>query len=179
MSVRVWTSVVLIAMMGCAQRTAPPVTMGQDVRGLPDQESWNSRVVFSDSGMVKAILVAAHAAVYDGRHETVLDSGVTVDFYNADGSHTSRLRARRGRVDDLTKDLEAFEQVVFQSDSGTVVKTEYLRWDNATKRIRSDRFVTVDAPKEYLEGYGFEADQSLKNYVIYRVSGRAEMRDEK
>ena len=165
-----------IAFLSCTQRAAPPVSTTKDWRGMPDQESWNSRVVFSDSGTVKAILNANHVAMYETRHETILDSGITVDFYDPDGSHTSLLRADRGRVDDLSKDLEAFHNVVFRSDSGTVVKTEYLRWDNATKKIRSDRFVTVDSRKEYLEGYGFEADQSLKNYVIYRVSGRAEIR---
>jgi LPS export ABC transporter protein LptC len=161
---------------GCTQRTAPPVSNTTDSRGLPDQESWNSRVVFSDTGVVKAILFATHVASYDARHETTLDSGVTVDFYNPDGAHTSQLKAKRGRVDDLTKDLDAYENVVFRSDSGTVVKTEYLHWNNTTRKITSDKFVRVDSPKEHLEGYGFEADQSLKNYVIFRVSGQAELK---
>jgi len=169
----------ILLMAGCTQRAAPPVSNTDDARGLPDQESWNSRVVFSDDGIVKAVLVATHVSMYESRHETILDSGITVDFYDPDGTHTSLLKARRGRVDDLSKDLEAFDQVVFRSDSGTVVKTDYLRWNNTTRKITSDRFVTVDARKEYLEGYGFEADQSLKNYVIFRVSGRAELRDMK
>lgn len=165
----------LAAAAGC-NRTSAPVPSGSTAwRGMPDQESWNSTVTFSDSGRVSAILTAAHISRYDARRETMLDSGLVVDFYTKKVEHGSRLTARQGRVNDATKDLEAFGNVVFRSDSGTVVTTDYLFWDNARKKVRSDKFVRVVSPKEQLEGYGFEADQNLKNYVIFRVSGQAEL----
>jgi LPS export ABC transporter protein LptC len=163
----------------CGRQGTPPIAGGADWRGLPDQESWNSKVIFSDSGRTRAILKATHISQYEARRETLLDSGVTVDFFDGDGAHTAVLTSRRGRVNDETRDLEAFENVVFRSDSGTVVKTEYLLWENAQKKIRGDKFVTIDSPKEHLEGYGFEADQNLKNYVIFRVSGQTEFVKEK
>ena len=67
--------------------------------------------------------------------------------------------------------------MVFTSDSGTVVRTDYLFWDQTRKKVRSDRFVTVTNPKERLQGYGFEADQGLKNYVIYHISGQATVKE--
>ena len=126
---------------------------------------------------MRAILDAEHVRMYEARRETLLDSGLVLHFYSNSGEHTSKLTARRGRVDDATRDLEAFDNVVFESDSGTVVRTEYLYWDNDTRRVRSDRFVTVTSPTERLQGYGFSADQGLKNYVVYRVSMEAEMKE--
>jgi LPS export ABC transporter protein LptC len=173
------TALLLVAAPGC-KRSAAPVPSGSEAwRGLPDQESWNSTVSFSDSGVLRAILTAAHISRFDARQETLIDSGLVVDFYTKNGDHGSRLTARRGRVNDATKDLEAFENVVFRSDSGTVVTTEYLFWDATQKKVRSDKFVRVVSPKEQLEGFGFEADQNLKNYVIFRVSGQAELVKEK
>lgn len=171
----VTAALALAVLAGCDQRKLTPPRGGIDGTGLPDQESWQSHITFSDSGRVKAVVEAGHIRMYDERHETLLDSGVVVDFYDSRGLHSSRLTADRGRVDDATKDLEAFDNVVFTSDSGTVVRTEYLYWENARRKVRSDRFVHVKSAKEELQGYGFEADQNLKNYVIYRVSGQAEL----
>lgn len=166
---------IVLALAGCGEKNKPAVTAIQNAGAIPDQESWKSRIVFSDSGLTRAIVNAEHIRMYEARRETLLDSGLVVHFYSMSGVHTSKLTALRGRVDDATKDLEAFDNVVFSSDSGTVVRTEYLFWDHDTRRVRSDRFVTVTSPKERLQGYGFEADQGLKNYVIYRVSLEAEV----
>jgi LPS export ABC transporter protein LptC len=162
---------------GCEDKVKPPVR-DFDTRGeLPSQESWNSKIVFSDSGVVRATVSASHIRVYEERMETLLDSNVIVDFYDRNGLHSSNLRADRGKVNDNTKDLEAYDNIVFKSDSGTVVKTDYLFWDSESKKVRSDKFVTITSPKEHIQGYGFEADQSLKNYVIRRVSGQAEVEE--
>ncbi len=39
--------------------------------------------------------------------------------------------------------------------------------------IRSDRFVTIVKPDETITGEGFESDQALKKYRIFRGSGKA------
>lgn len=153
-------------------------TTVKDIAGdeLPDQESWNSTTTFSDSGRVRAILQSGHIRMYEGRQETLIDSGLVVDFYGRNGEHTSTLTADSGRVNDETKDLEAFHNVVFRSDSGTVVETEYIFWENFKKKVRGDRFVTITSPTERLQGYGFEADQDLRNYTVFgTVSGEAEI----
>ncbi len=167
----------LFAFAGCKDKVKPPVEAFSMEGEIPSQESWHSRIVFSDSGIIRAAMYADHIRVFDERMVTLLDSNVTVDFFDKSGNHTSQLRADRGTVNDLTKDLEAFDKIVFKSDSGTVVKTTYLFWDNDLKKVRSDKFVRIVSPKERLQGYGFEADQSLKNYTIYRVSGEAEIKE--
>ncbi len=164
----------VFGLAACGGKTKPPVATSVPEE-LPDQESWTSTVTFSDSGQVRAILRAGHIRMYKSRSETLIDSGLVVDFFGRDGEHTSTLTAKRGRVDDEYKDLEAFENVVFRSDSGTVVETEYILWENINRRVRGDRFVTITSPTEKLQGYGFEADQDLKNYTVYgKVTGEAE-----
>ncbi len=159
---------------GCEQKVKPRVTRLMKTE-LPDQESWNSTVILSDSGRTRAQVRAGHIAMYRSRQEIILDSNIVVDFFNASGEHSSVLTAKRGRVDDATKNLEAFGDVVVVSDSGTTVRTDYLAWDNRSRRVHSDAFVTIQSPTEFLQGYGFEADQGIRNYKIFRVSGRTEL----
>jgi hypothetical protein len=43
-------------------------------------------------------------------------------------------------------------------------------WRNKDRKIVSDKFVTILSPKEKIQGYGFESDQSLRNYIIYNIT---------
>lgn len=166
---------ILLGAAGCGDK-AKPALSGLTPDQLPTQESWNSSVTFSDSGRVRAIMKSGHIRMFEEARETLIDSGLVVDFYDRSGRHSSVLTAKRGRVDDRTRDLEAFDSVVFRSDSGTVVVTDYIFWDSALKKVRGDRFVTITSATEHLQGYGFEADQDLRNYTVFgTVSGQAEI----
>jgi len=160
--------------MGCEEKVKPTVL--SDVTGaqLPSQESWNSTITFSDSGTVKAIVHAGHIYSFDNSSATHLDSGVLVDFFDELGHHTTTLTSKQGMVDEGTNNLEATGNVVVKSDSGTVVYTEKMLWNNQRQLIHSPEFVRIVSPKERLQGTGFESDHNLRNYRIFRVTGTAE-----
>lgn len=138
---------------------------------IPTQESYNSTVTFSDSGKTKAILVAGRIRTYGKFGYTLIDSGAKVDFYKS-GVYSSTLTGKRGKIFDATKDVEVYDSVKLVSENGSVLTTQKLYWINKTQRIKSDEFVHIKTPNEDIQGYGFEADQNLKNYVIYKVSGQ-------
>ena len=84
------------------------------------------------------------------------------------------LTALRGRVDDITNDFEARGSVVVRSDSGTILKTEELYWNNKRERVHTEAFVEIVSPTEEIRGMGLESDQSLTHYTILRVTGKAQ-----
>jgi LPS export ABC transporter protein LptC len=157
---------------GCGERVRPSVTPVQQA-SIPDQESWKSRVTFSDSARIRAVLWAGHIAVFQEQRYTLLGDSIHVDFYNSLGVHTSILTARRGKVNDETRDLEAYDDVVVISDSGTTLKTDRLFWNNATQEVRTDSYVDITSPTERIRGHGMVSDQGLRNYRIFRVTGQA------
>jgi LPS export ABC transporter protein LptC len=160
-----------LALSACEEKVKPTVVPIATTE-LPSQESWNSTVVFSDSAHLKAVLWSGHISAFASRQVTELGDSVHVDFYNELEQHTSLLTARRGIVHDATRDLEAYEHVVVVSDSGTVLRTESLFWNNLTRKIHTDAFVDITSPKEHIMGHGMESDQGLKNYRIFRVTGQ-------
>ncbi len=164
----------LIALGGCEEKVKPSVLSGISGTQLPSQESWNSTITFSDSGIVKAIVKAGHIYAYDNSRVTHLDSGVVVDFFDEFGKHTTQLTSVRGSVDEGTNNLEATGNVVVKSDSGTTVYTEKMFWTNQKQLIHSPEFVRIVSPKEQLQGTGFESDHNLRNYKIFKVTGTAE-----
>ncbi len=136
---------------------------------MPSQESWNSTITFSDSGKTKAILWAGHLKKFDEKRETFMDENIKVDFYDQNEIQTSTLTSKNGRVDESTNNLYAIDSVVVSSDS-VIIRTDEMMWRNKDRKIVSDKFVTVISPNETIKGYGFESDQSLRNYVIYNIT---------
>jgi len=161
--------VLLLELASCDDKFKPTQT-NLNAQDSPSQESWNSKVIFSDSGNTKAILNAGHISVYTNKGYTLIDSGATVDFFR-DGVKVSTLEGRKGKIDDRTKDIEIFDSVVVVNNEGSELKTQKLFWNNRTQKVSSDEFVSIKTPNEAIEGIGFESDQNLKNYKIYKVSG--------
>ncbi len=174
---RVFTSLVvcvwmLVLMTGCEEKLKPAVSNTVVSQDLPSQESWKTTITMTDSGKLIAILKTGHLATYTEKQYTLFDSGVVVDFYDEFEHHTSVLTASNGRVNDLTKDLEAHGNVVVISDSGTTLKTQDLYWNNRTKKVTTPAFVDILSPTEHIQGTGFESDRGLKNYTIFKVTGQ-------
>lgn len=162
---------ILLLFISCKREDVKPHIDSSFSGGeLPAQESWNSKVFFTDSGKTKAVLYTGHLQIFNNRKETILDEGLKVEFFNSLEMKTTTLTAKRGRVDERTNDLFAIDSVVAVNDSGIVVRTDELMWRNKDKKIISNKFVTIDSPKEHIEGYGFESDQHLRNYVIYNIT---------
>ena len=161
-----------LLVISCEEKIKPPVSFGLG-RDVPSQESWNAQIIFTDSGRVNGILRAGHIAMYADRKFTMLDSNIIVDFFDEHQQHTSVLTAKHAKVNDVTNDFEAHENVVVISDSGSTLKTEDLYWTNATRKIHTPAYVEITSPKEQLQGHGFESDQDLKHYTIFKVTGQA------
>lgn len=161
----------ILAILGCdEEKVQPRVDTSLDSREMPSQESWNSVIHFTDSGRTTAILHVGHVCMFTEAQETLIDSGLQVDFYNKQEIHTTTLTSDSGRVDDKTKDLYAFGNVFVVGEDNMTLETEKLQWRNKDKKIVSDQFVTITTPQEQIKGYGFESDQTLDNYVIHRIT---------
>ena len=163
----------LLPLVACEEKLKPSIATNL-ASDLPSQESWDAKIVFTDSGKLSGILRAGHIASYAEKKLTYLDGNITVDFFNERQEHTSVLTAQRGTVNDVTHDFEARENVVVVSDSGTTLRTEVLYWTNTTRKVHTPAFVSIKSLKEQLQGHGLESDQGLKHYTILKVTGEAE-----
>jgi LPS export ABC transporter protein LptC len=163
-----------IFIYSCSSDKIEPVkTNLESSDSIPSQTSYDATVTFSDSGKVKAILKAGRIRVFSKYNYTIVDENAVVDFYK-NGEHASTLTGKRGKVYDATKDVEVYDSVKLVSDEGSTLTTNKLYWVNKTQRIKSDDYVHIITKSEDIRGYGFEADQNLKNYVIYKVSGEVQ-----
>jgi LPS export ABC transporter protein LptC len=157
----------------CQSKPEPPrVDATYESDNYPIQKTWNAVVSFSDSGFVRAVLNAGYIAQYprNGQLEKQIEGGLKVNFLNGKGEISSVLTSKKGLVY-INNNMLAYDSVVVISTENTIITTDSLRWDASDKMIRSNSYVKIQKPTEIITGYGFESDQGLKNYRIFKVSG--------
>jgi LPS export ABC transporter protein LptC len=144
-----------------------------DDKNKPDQTVNDVKISFVDSNYTKATMKAKLGRVFSKLSETWLNGDVVVEFYSkASNSRIGVLTSDSMKVDDATRDMYAFGKVKMVSDSSRVtLETTLLKWSNKEKKIKSTEFVRIISPNETLQGYGFESDEKLTHYKIYKVTG--------
>lgn len=68
--------------------------------------------------------------------------------------------------------FEFFGNVVVETGSERVLRTEQLLWDEIGSRFNTSRFVTITTPQDSITGYGFSGDQDLIRYNLSTVTGQ-------
>jgi LPS export ABC transporter protein LptC len=166
-------AVAMLGATGC-QKDDSPLNRAQIAADAPDEESWNATIIFADSNWTKARLQVGHARKYYARGQTLLDSGLYVEFYARDGSLNATLVADSARIDDRTSDMIAYGDVHIESDGGArIVDTDRLHYDHKDERVHSDAPVAIvdNIKGQKLRGIGFTSNTSLTTYTIFRVTG--------
>ena len=144
----------------------------RETEQLPDQEIWNGVIEISRQGLTQSIVRAGHIESYEKKKITLLDQGVTIDFFDKKGQHTSKLTAKRVRIEEKTDLFKAQDSVVVVSDSGAVLQTERLYWDRKRQRIHSDTLVFITTEFDSLRGYDFESNEDLTSWQLKRPTGQ-------
>ncbi|MFZ4526344.1 MAG: LPS export ABC transporter periplasmic protein LptC [Chlorobium sp.] len=170
---------VILMLSGCGDPAKERRSPDTAFIGLnhPVQEGWTIRISLTESGLKRGVIDAGHGAEYrvNGRSEHHLDGGVRVTLFDANGDATTIITAQKAVIHD-NQDIVAQGNVVITagvSENTTVIKTESVKRTANDKMIRSDRFVTISKHDETIRGEGFESDQALKKYRIFRGSGEA------
>ncbi|MDZ4746588.1 MAG: LPS export ABC transporter periplasmic protein LptC [bacterium] len=166
--------VILLCLVGCRERTPIKKSDQDPFLTAPAHVSFGVTVKFTDSARTKAILRSTVARIFEDRQETTMGDTVIVDFYSVtSGKRVARLTADSAIVDDRTKNMIAIGHVVVYSDSSrTTLSTPRLLWENTREMMSSTEDVRIVTPRETILGTGFESDQYLTSYRIFKVHGR-------
>lgn len=170
----VWLTTLVLILATC-QEPAVVKQRGSSKDMYPDHESWESTIIISQNGLRVAVADSERMIKYDDRNVAHLTGQVNVDFYDEQGRHVSHLSADSAEVDTKTSTMSAFGQVVIRSDSGLVLETETLRWDDKYEMMATDDTVLfTTSESDTLYGIGFESDVDLTHWKIYRPWGVTE-----
>jgi len=164
---------VLLISWSCAQQeTAKPVEYTGPLREIENVE-----MLYTEKQTIKVKLQAKKIFEFNNG-DREFPEGLYLEFYSEAGVLTSTLQANsafffkaeekwRGRGKVEVKNIAKGEQL----------NTEELFWKRDTKRIFTDKFVTIRQESEVLYGTGLEAAQDLSDYTILKPEGEFDVKD--
>ncbi|MGH7538314.1 MAG: LPS export ABC transporter periplasmic protein LptC [Gemmatimonadales bacterium] len=122
-------------------------------------------------GVMRARVRADTAFFYQSTHSAELRD-VHVTFYSRDGHETSTMSAREGTYHWASGDMEGRGNVVVVGASdGRTLRSEVMRYQQATDKVSSDKAFVFDAPGRHVEGDGFTSDPDFRNVIATRPRG--------
>ena len=139
---------------------------------MPDQESWSVIIILTNEGTIRAKVRSGHLEKYNEKEFVMLDSSVTVDFFDNKEQHTSVLTSEKAEINQASNDMEAMGNVVAVSDSGITLYSESLTWNSREEKLRTkDNIMITTLETDTLYGVGFESNSDLKNWKVLSPSG--------
>jgi LPS export ABC transporter protein LptC len=154
---------------GCSSPTSkePPV---EKTDRVPDQILEGFTMIITDQGVKKSRFSAMRAMVYNDEDKVESDD-VRVEFYRSNGEHYSTLWADRGILDTETKDMDAYGNVIVETQDDIRLETESLHWDEDNDLISTEDAVKLIQGGKTIEGIGMLSDPSLTDVKIHEPTG--------
>lgn len=120
---------------------------------------------------VRQSLVEADTAYYYEAARRFELKGVKVTFYSENGTESSVLTSREGTYFMQTQNMEARGNVVVVSTDGRTLRSEKLRYDQATNKLSTDIAFTFEGPSASGSGNGFISDPDFRDVIIQQGRG--------
>jgi LPS export ABC transporter protein LptC len=129
--------------------------------------------LISDSGRIRYRVISEVWKVYDKATEPYWYFPKKVYFERFDDSlrtesmvqsDTARYYTRR-RMWELRKNVKLINL------KGEKFETSLLYWDQRAQRIYSDSFIRIEQEDQVLTGYGFESNEQMTVYKIFKPTG--------
>jgi len=142
----------------------------------PFVEADNIRTVYSDSTVTRIILRAQKQLELQNG-DRVFPKGIWVEFFDEQGKKTATMSANEAIYHKDRNFYNAKGKVVVKNlEEGKQLKTEELNWDPDTKKVYTDKFVTIETGEDMiLTGEGLEANQDFSRYKIKKPHGEGEL----
>jgi LPS export ABC transporter protein LptC len=130
-------------------------------------------VIHTDSGYIKVVLTAPKAITnkYADDPYTEMPDGLYAVFYNKKGDQDSYISAQYGISYDKRDVVVLKHKVEVVNTLQEKLNTEELTWNRQTKKIYTDKFVTITTPEETISGYDMEADEDFSNWTLKKATG--------
>ena len=139
---------------------------------LPDMVSTGVTTLISDSGLIRYKLITDEWLIYTKRNPSfwAFEKGVYLEkfdsLFRVDGS----IKADTAYFYDAKKLWELKGNVHIQNQNGDKFDTQQMFWDQTQERIYSDKFIRIEQLDDILTGIGFESNQTMTDYRIFKTT---------
>jgi LPS export ABC transporter protein LptC len=124
----------------------------------------------SDSGRIRYRIFTEIWKVYDKAKDPYwyFPKKIYLERFNDSMKVESLVQSDTARYYSNRKLWELKKNVKLINLKGEKFETSFLCWDQMQKRIYSDSFIRIEQQNQIITGYGFESNETLTKYKIYK-----------
>jgi LPS export ABC transporter protein LptC len=142
----------------------PEVIKDLVIQNLPELTEHNLETIYTDSGKIQVILRSPILERYTDEQKNARNEftkGINVVFFKGKPDPQASITSKYAVYTEKDKLWELRDSVVVVNESGSMLQTELLYWNEAKDRVWTDRFVKYTTKDQILMGTGFESDSRL------------------
>lgn len=167
------TVIVMLLFSSCSGRKKELGAAITERDSLPVMETLGVTTLISDSGITRYRIETDEWLVFDKKTPSywAFEKGVYLENFDTLFQVTSSIRSDTAYYYDKRKLWKLIGHVFIKNVKGEKFNTELLYWDQTKEKVYSDQFIRIEQPDRIITGYGFDSDQRMEDWTIYRISG--------
>lgn len=172
-TVAAWATVMFLFFPSCGGKDKKLAEAIDENDSLPDMHSTGIISYVSDSGMIRYKIVTDEWSVFSKKNPPywAFEKGLYLEKFDTLFRVDASIKADTAYYYEKKELWELKGNVHIQNQLGDKFDTELLFWDQAKRRIYSDRFIKIEQEDKTLTGYGFESNQEMTEYEIFTPTG--------
>ncbi len=162
--------VMVLFFFSCKDKNEGLVTFSYDPESVPTLITDSATQLVSDSGITRYKMVYDVWMVFDKAKEPYwyFPEGLYLERFTPDFEIEATVEADTAwyyTEQDLWK---LIKNVHVENMQGEQFDSEELYWDQKNGRVYSDAYIEIQRGESQLKGYGFESNEHMTNYRIFR-----------
>ncbi|MBO5915779.1 MAG: LPS export ABC transporter periplasmic protein LptC [Bacteroidales bacterium] len=157
----------------CKKEKTDTIANFADRKAVPAMYVDSVTTLISDSGRIRYKVIAHTWKVFDQADEPYwyFPEGVYFERFNDSLEVESIVRGDTARYFTEQELWELKNDVLVKNLSGEQFETNLLYWSQQKHKVYSDSFIRIQQADQILTGYGFESNESLSKYKIFKIKG--------
>ena len=162
--------VMLLLFLSCKDKNENLVAFAYDPEVVPTMVTDTVTTLISDSGITRYKLVADVWKVFDKAKEPYwfFPEGIYLERFTPDFSIEATVTADTAWYYTNQDLWKLKDNVHVENIKGELFDSEELFWDQKNERVYSDKYIEIKRGVTEIKGYGFESNQAMTEYRIFR-----------
>lgn len=171
---RITTTIMVVVMLlyftSCKDKNENLVAFNYDPEVVPTMVTESFTTLISDSGITQYKLVADKWMVFDKAKEPFqfFPLGLYFERFTPNFEIEATVVADTAWYYTEKELWKLVSNVHVQNMQGEEFESQELYWDGKNGRVYSDSYIEIKRGDTRIKGYGFESNESMTNYRIFR-----------
>lgn len=170
MTTALWAVVVCLFVISCTKKEENLVDVKFDPETMPSMVTDSVVTLISDSGFTRYKLVADVWQIFDKAKEPFwfFPEGLYLERFDEDFNVEATIVSDTSWNFTDKKLWRLKGNVEVTNIEGDEFRSDELFWDQVQARVYSDKYIEIKRGAMELKGYGFESNQEMTRYRIFR-----------